>query len=95
MFIAVATSLCTLLVLIITIQIVIWCNKRLTCKCTYKRRTTEGHVPITQNVVEMQTCLNKVWDSDIVTEIGDLGICPTRLVVEKDIGEGQLIKRPT
>ncbi|XP_065835765.1 tyrosine-protein kinase receptor UFO-like [Oscarella lobularis] len=27
-------------------------------------------------------------DSDIAAEIGDLGICPTRLKVEKDIGEG-------
>ncbi|XP_065835232.1 tyrosine-protein kinase receptor UFO-like isoform X2 [Oscarella lobularis] len=36
----------------------------------------------------MRTSTSSVWDSEIVAEIGDLGVCPTRLTVEKDIGEG-------
>ena len=73
------------MVFILTPPIVIWCKKRFAC--TFQRRTKEEQTPITD--IEMRTSTSSVWDSEIVAEIGDLGVCPTRLTVEKDIGEGQ------
>ena len=75
MAIAVLTTLCAMTVL--TIAIAILCKKRVVCKR-----------PIAQDVVEMKTCSKIFWDSEIVAKIGDLGVCPSRLAVEKEIGEG-------
>ena len=76
--IAVATTLFAVMVL--AIPTVIWCKKR--------RRTLNRQEANTQIVVQMHTCSKKLWDSEIVAEIGDLGVCPSRLVVEKEIGVG-------
>ena len=88
MAIAVPTCLCVVIIFIITPAMVYWCRKHFACECAYQRRTKEREVPVMQNVVEMKTCSNELWDSGIVAEIGGLGVCPTRLTIEKDIGEG-------
>ena len=78
-----------MMVMIFTPLIVIWCKKRFACECTCQRHTTEDQMSVAQSAVEMQRyASNELQDSDIAAEIGDLGICPTRLKVEKDIGEG-------
>ncbi|XP_065835531.1 uncharacterized protein [Oscarella lobularis] len=84
--ISVLTTAVIVLMPIIILSTVIWCKKRFTFDCTCKRHKTERLLPFTEN--EKQTCSNELWDSEIIAEIGNLGICPTRLTVEKDIGEG-------
>ena len=88
MTIAVSTCLCVVIILIITPAMIYWSRKNFVCE----RRTKEREVPVMLNVVEMKTCSNGLWDSDIVAKIGGLGVCPTRLTIEKDIGEGPLPK---
>lgn len=75
--------------MILTPPILIWCKKRFACECTCQLQTTEDQMPVEQSAVEMQCHTpNELQDSDIAAKIGDLNICPTRLKVEKDIGEG-------
>ncbi|XP_065835753.1 tyrosine-protein kinase receptor TYRO3-like [Oscarella lobularis] len=87
--IAVPTTLCAMMAMILTPPIVIFCKKRFACECTWQRHTTEDQMSVAQSAVEMQSyASNELQDSDIAAEIGDLSICPTRLKVVKDIGEG-------
>ena len=78
-----------MMAMILTPPIVIFCKKRFACECTWQRHTTEDQMSVAQSAVEMQSyASNELQDSDIAAEIGDLSICPTRLKVVKDIGEG-------
>ena len=67
--------------LIVAILVVLWRKKHV----VWRRRAPKTHEPIE---LELQTSANKLWDSEMVTEIGNFRVCPRRLIVEKDIGEG-------
>ena len=67
--------------LIVAILVALWRKKYV----VWRRRAPKTHEPIE---LELQTSANKLWDSEMVTKIGNFRVCPKRLIVENDIGEG-------